>query len=178
MAKNMPLTNIYLIGPMGAGKSTIGRMLAKDLGQPFFDSDHVVEERSGANIPWIFDVEGEEGFRNRETQVIEELCSKQGIVLATGGGAVGRPENRRHLSSSGIVVYLTAPVSVQLQRTEKDKRRPLLQRPDREQVLTELLEKRDPLYRSIADLILDTVALSPRGVINTIRKHMHQGRGL
>lgn len=174
MAKKMPLTNIFLVGPMGAGKSTIGRMLARELGQPFFDSDHVVEERSGADIPWIFDVEGEEGFRNRETQVIEELCAKQGIILATGGGVVGRAENRKHLSSNGIVVYLTAPVSVQLQRTEKDKRRPLLQRPDRKQVLTDLLEKRDPLYRSIAELILDTVALSPRGVINAISKHINQ----
>ena len=178
MAKIMPLKNIYLIGPMGAGKSTIGRMLARDLGQPFFDSDHVVEERSGADIPWIFDVEGEEGFRNRETQVIRELCGEQGIVMATGGGVVGRAENRRHLSSNGLVVYLTAPVTTQLRRTEKDKRRPLLQRPDRELVLTDLLKKRDPLYRSIADLILDTVALSPKGVIRAIIKHLEQSRGL
>ena len=178
MAKRMPLTNIYLIGPMGAGKSTIGRMLARDLGQPFYDSDHVVEERSGADIPWIFDVEGEDGFRNRETQVIRELCELQGVIMATGGGVVGRAENRRHLSSNGLVVYLTAPVATQLQRTEKDKRRPLLQRPDRKQVLTDLLEKRDPLYRSIADLTLDTVALSPKGVIKAIIKHLEQARGL
>ena len=174
----MPLRNIYLIGPMGAGKSTIGRMLARELGQPFFDSDHVVEEHSGADIPWIFDMEGESGFRDRETQVIEELCGEHGIVMATGGGAVGRAENRRFLRTHGLVVYLTAPVAVQLQRTEKDKRRPLLQRPDREQVLTNLLKARDPLYRSIADLILDTVALSPRGVINTIVRHLQEGRGL
>ena len=174
----MPLKNIYLIGPMGAGKSTIGRMLAKELGQPFFDSDHVIEERSGADIPWIFDVEGEAGFRERETQALEELCAQQGVVMATGGGAVGKAENRRYLGSNGIVVYLTAPVPVQLQRTEKDKRRPLLQRPDREEVLTRLLKERDPLYRSIADLILDTVALSPKDVISEIKKFMNIGRGL
>ena len=178
MAKIMPLTNIYLIGPMGAGKSTIGRMLARDLGQPFYDSDHVVEERSGADIPWIFDVEGENGFRDRETQVIQELCGLQGIVMATGGGVVGRVENRKQLSTNGLVVYLTAPVATQLQRTEKDKKRPLLQRSDREQVLTNLLKKRDPLYHSIADLILDTVALSPKGVIKAITKHLEQARGL
>ena len=164
----MPLNNIYLVGPMGAGKSTIGRLLAKELGKPFFDSDHVIEERSGADIPWIFDVEGESGFRERETQAIEELCAQQDIVLATGGGVVGRAENRRALGTNGFVVYLTAPVRVQLQRTEKDKRRPLLQRPDREQVLTQLLVERDPLYRSIADLILDTVRLSPKQVIAEI----------
>ncbi|OED40874.1 shikimate kinase [Endozoicomonas sp. (ex Bugula neritina AB1)] len=174
----MPLKNIYLIGPMGAGKSTIGRMLARDLGQPFYDSDHVIEEHSGADIPWIFDVEGEVGFRDRETQVLEELCGQHGIVMATGGGAVGKAENRRFLGSNGVVVYLTAPVHVQLQRTEKDKKRPLLQRPDREEVLTKLLKERDPLYRSIADLVLDTVTLSPKGVIAEIIQYMNAGRGV
>ena len=174
----MPLKNIYLVGPMGAGKSTVGRILAKELSQPFFDSDHVVEERSGADIPWIFDVEGEAGFRDRETQVLEELCGLHGVVMATGGGAVGRAENRRLLASNGIVVYLTAPVEAQLQRTEKDKRRPLLQRPDREQVLAELLRKRDPIYCDIADIILDTVALSPKEVIASIIQFVNAGRSL
>ncbi len=164
----MPLRNIYLIGPMGAGKSTIGRMLAKELACPFLDSDHIIEERSGADIPWIFDVEGEQGFRDRESQVIKEVCTQSGVVLATGGGAVGRAENRRHLSTHGFVVYLRTPVAIQLQRTEKDKRRPLLQRPDRELVLNRLLQERDPLYRAIADLILDTAAMSPRQVIRSI----------
>ncbi len=174
----MPLQNIYLVGPMGAGKSTIGRMLAKELEQDFYDSDHVVEERSGADIPWIFDVEGEVGFRERETQALEELCALKGVVMATGGGAVGRAENRRLLRSSGVVVYLTAPVSVQLERTEKDKKRPLLQRPDRKEVLTNLLKERDPLYRSIADFILDTVALSPKEVILEIISQTTTGRSL
>ncbi len=164
----MPLSNIYLIGPMGAGKSTIGRMLAKELARPFLDSDHVIEERSGADIPWIFDVEGECGFRDRECQVIAETCTQRGIVMATGGGVVGRPENRRNLSANGFVVYLWAPVAVQLQRTEKDKRRPLLQRRDRHEVLTRLLAERDPLYRLIADIVLDTEALSPRQVIKKV----------
>ena len=164
----MPLSNIYLIGPMGAGKSTIGRMLAKELARPFLDSDHVIEERSGADIPWIFDVEGERGFRDRECQVLAEICTQRGVVMATGGGVVGRPENRRNLSTNGFVVYLWAPVAVQLHRTEKDKRRPLLQRADRQEVLTRLLVERDPLYRSIADIVLDTETLSPRQVIKKV----------
>ena len=164
----MPLRNIYLIGPMGAGKSTIGRMLARELACLFIDSDHVVEERSGADIPWIFDVEGEQGFRDRESQVIEDICSEEGVVMATGGGAIGRLENRKHLSANGFIVYLSTPVSIQLQRTEKDKRRPLLQRPDREEILTQLLKERDPLYRSIADLVLDTSTMLPRQAIKKI----------
>lgn len=153
---------------MGAGKSTIGRMLAKELACPFYDSDHVIEDRSGADIPWIFDVEGELGFRDRESQVIEEICCQKGVVMATGGGVVSRPENRRHLSTNGFVVYLNTPVSIQLRRTEKDKRRPLLQRPDRKEVLAKLLQERDPLYRSIADLVLDTATMSPRQIIKKI----------
>ncbi len=153
---------------MGAGKSTIGRMLAKELGLPFFDSDHEVEARSGAEIPWIFDVEGEEGFRQREIQVIQDLCSRQGIVLATGGGAVTRLENRQQLGTNGVVVFLKASVAAQLVRTEKDKKRPLLQRSDREEVLTQLLNERAPLYSSIADVELDTELLSPKALINEI----------
>ncbi|OED43234.1 shikimate kinase [Endozoicomonas sp. (ex Bugula neritina AB1)] len=174
----MPLTNIYLIGPMGAGKSTIGRMLAKELGLPFYDSDHEVEARTGANIPWIFDMEGEEGFRERERFVIKELCEERGVVLATGGGAVTQKENRQHLGTNGFVVYLKATVATQLERTAKDKKRPLLQRPDRRAVLETLLAQRDPLYRGIADLILDTERYSPRSLINEIIKAQEQSRGL
>lgn len=153
---------------MGAGKTTIGRMLARDLNLPFLDSDQEVELRSGADIPWIFDMEGEPGFRLRETQVVLDQCSRRGIVLATGGGVVKAEENRRALCSNGFVVYLYAPVEIQLERTLKDKRRPLLQRPDRETVLKGLLAERDPLYREMADLILDTHELSPRMVIAEI----------
>ncbi|MDB2384365.1 shikimate kinase AroK [Endozoicomonas sp.] len=164
----MLLKNIYLIGPMGAGKTTIGRMLASELNMPFMDSDHEVEARSGANIPWIFDVEGEEGFRQREKQVIADLCAERGIVMATGGGAVKKADNRKRLRASGFVVYLHTPVRVQLERTAKDKQRPLLQRPDREQILTTLLTDREPLYRDIADLTLDTEELSTKAVIDKI----------
>lgn len=176
--QGMPLTNIYLVGPMGAGKSTIGRMLAKELGLPFYDSDHEVEERTGANIPWIFDVEGEDGFRQRERQVIRELCEERGIVLATGGGAVTQEENRRHLGTNGFVVFLKASVSVQLERTAKDKKRPLLQRPDRQAVLGKLLAEREPLYMSLADLVLDTEQYSPKSLINEIIEAVERSRGL
>ncbi|MDP0560866.1 MAG: shikimate kinase AroK [Candidatus Endonucleobacter sp. (ex Gigantidas childressi)] len=164
----MQLKNIYLVGPMGAGKTTVGRVLGSELNMPFLDSDQEVEMRSGADITWIFDVEGEEGFRQREEQVIADFCSMRGVVVATGGGTIKRSDNRRHLSSNGFVVYLYASVSVQLERTLKDKKRPLLQRPDREQVLETLLAERDGLYREIADLILDTGMFSSRVVATKI----------
>lgn len=163
---------------MGAGKSTIGRMLARELGLPFYDSDHEIEARSGADIPWIFDVEGEEGFRQREIQTIEELCAERGIVLATGGGAVTREENRRQLGTNGFVVFLKASVAAQLERTAKDKKRPLLQRPDREQVLSNLLQEREPHYTAIADLVLDTEALTPKALINEIIRAVEKSRGI
>ena len=137
----MPLTSIYLIGPMGAGKVTIGRMLAKSLKRTFLDSDYEVEARCGANIPWIFDVEGEKGFRDRESQVLEEVCLQRGIVLATGGGVVERLKNRQLLGTYGYVVYLNTPVEIQFRRTAKDKHRPLLQKGNQRAVLTQLFEK-------------------------------------
>jgi shikimate kinase len=130
--------NVILVGPMGAGKSTIGRALADELGVVFHDSDDLVEERSGASISWIFDVEGEEGFRERETAVIRDLANARGMVLATGGGAVLREENRRILSGLGTVVYLETTVKQQLARTRRDRKRPLLRSQDREVVLAEL----------------------------------------
>lgn len=163
---------------MGAGKSTIGRMLAKELGLPFYDSDHEIEARTGANIPWIFDVEGEEGFRQRERQVIRELCQERGVVLATGGGVVTQQENRMHLGTNGFVVYLQASVAAQLERTAKDKKRPLLQRPDRQAVLENLLKEREPLYLSVADMVLDTEAHSPKSLIYQITNAVNSSRGL
>ena len=141
---------------MGAGKTTIGRHLAEILSWPFVDSDHEIELRTGASIPWIFDVEGEEGFRKREEQMIAELTNRRHIVLATGGGAVLRQVNRQNLHQRGVVVYLETPVSMQLERTAHDKNRPLLQTADPQTKLTELLKIRDPLYREVAHLIVPT----------------------
>lgn len=141
---------------MGAGKTTIGRYLAEILHWQFLDSDHEITARTGASIPWIFDVEGEEGFRRREEAMIAELTNLRHIVLATGGGAILRPNNRQHLHQRGIVIYLDTPVSMQLERTAMDKNRPLLQAPNPEQRLTELLKIRDPLYREVAHLIVPT----------------------
>ena len=166
------IPSIYLVGPMGAGKSTIGRLLSTELGLEFFDSDKVIEERCGANIPWIFDMEGEEGFREREQQVIDELTQRSNIVLATGGGAVMRELNRNHLASRGTVVYLCTAVKQQLERTAKDKNRPLLQTDNPEEVLQKLFSIRDPLYREIADIIIKTDNNSPKSVVQEIKRQI------
>lgn len=149
--------NIFLIGPMGAGKSTIGRQLAQLLSMDFVDSDNEIEQQAGADISWIFDVEGEDGFRKREERIINELTQRQGIVLSTGGGAVLSKENRNHLSARGIVIYLETTVEKQYQRTQRDKKRPLLQEvEDPRQVLEDLAKIRNPLYEEIADITLPT----------------------
>jgi shikimate kinase len=158
------LHRIFLVGPMGAGKSTIGKYLAQHLKLRFADTDTEIEARTGADIPWIFDVEGEAGFREREVQVVEEMTTWDDIVLATGGGVVMRPENRQALGARGYVVYLHATVEEQVRRTRRDRRRPLLQKGDPEQVLRALMAIRDPLYREIADYIIDTDGCSPRTV--------------
>ena len=148
--------NVILVGPMGAGKSTIGRQLAGILNYDFYDSDHEIEARTGADIPWIFDVEGEEGFRKREAAMIDELTQLDGIVLATGGGAVIREENRQNLHARGVVVYLKTSVEQQLERTARDRNRPLLQTDEPRKVLTELMNVRDPLYEDVADIVVNT----------------------
>ena len=150
------LPNIYLVGPMGAGKTTVGRHLAELLGREFVDSDHEIERKTGANIPWIFEKEGEPGFRAREISVIEELTLRPNLVLATGGGAVMQMANRDALKQRGIVIYLYTPVELQIQRTYRDKNRPLLQVENPEQKLRELLTLRDPLYREVAHYIIET----------------------
>ena len=160
--------NIFLVGPMGAGKSTIGRHLADELHLEFYDSDQEIERRTGADITWIFDLEGEEGFRKREENVINDLTDKQGIVLATGGGSIMTKAVRNRLSARGIVVYLQTPIDKQVARTQRDKRRPLLQKDDPEQVLRELAEKRNPLYEEVADYVVDTDDQSARAVANQI----------
>ncbi|EER46756.1 shikimate kinase [Actinobacillus minor NM305] len=148
--------NIFLVGPMGAGKSTIGRQLAQMLGMEFFDSDSVIEERAGADIDWIFDVEGEAGFRKREERIINELTQGQGVVLSTGGGAVLSKDNRNMLSARGIVIYLETTIDKQFERTQRDKKRPLLQTEDPRKTLEELAKIRNPLYEEIADITLQT----------------------
>jgi len=148
--------NIFLVGLMGAGKTTVGKLLAKHLRKTFIDSDHEIEKRTGANIPLIFELEGEAGFRAREAAVIQEFSSMKNIVLATGGGAVLDPQNRERLAANGIVIYLRAKVRDLWQRTRHDKSRPLLQTGDPQAKLHELFLQRDPLYREIADIVIDT----------------------
>lgn len=148
--------NIFLVGLMGAGKTTVGRMLAKHLDKVFYDSDVEIEKRTGVKIPVIFELEGEAGFRKREISAIEELSKMQNIVLATGGGAVLAEETRNHLKCNGITIYLRANVHELWNRTKNDKNRPLLQTADPKKKLEELYKIRDPLYREVATLIVDT----------------------
>lgn len=166
--------NIFLIGPMGAGKSTIGRQLAQQLGMEFFDSDQEIEKRTGANVSWVFDVEGESGFRRREEKIIDELTSKKGIVLATGGGSVLSCVTRDHLSTRGLVVYLETTINKQLVRTQRDRRRPLLVEAlssgteDILQVLEVLAKERNPLYEEIADIRISTDLQTVKVVVTRI----------
>ncbi len=153
---------------MGAGKTTIGRQLARSLGLGFADSDTEIEARTGADIPWIFDVEGEAGFRDREEAVLAEMTTWDDTVLATGGGAVLRPANRQVLAERGFVIYLRTTLEEQLRRTRKDRNRPLLQTADPEGTLRRLFAERDPLYRSVADLVIDTDSSSPKTVAQRV----------
>lgn len=166
--------SIFLVGPMGAGKSTVGRILAEKLGYAFSDSDHEIEARTGVTIPVIFDIEGETGFRAREASVIDEITQQQGIVLATGGGAVVNADNRRHLAARGFVVYLRSPLSSLLLRTRNDRNRPLLQTEHPEVVIEKLLNERGPLYEEVADLIVDTQQASVFRVVRYIQEQLQR----
>ena len=166
------LQRVFLVGPMGAGKTTIGRLLASALKLEFIDSDHEIEQSSGADIPWIFDREGESGFRDREQRVLAELTQRNGVLLATGGGAVLRAENRAALAGRGTVVYLHASVEQQVARTAHDRNRPLLQTANPERTLRELMDARDPLYREIADYVIDTDDLGARTVARRLIKQL------
>lgn len=163
---------------MGAGKSTVGKRLAEVRGMDFVDSDTEIEERTGVDISFIFEKEGEDGFRRRERAVIAELTQRSGIVLATGGGAILDAENRQCLSARGWVVYLHAGLDQQVHRTARTDNRPLLQAGgDRREILQQLFEMRDPLYREIADLVVPTDGRNARVLVREIEDHLDQGAG-
>jgi len=160
--------NLFLIGPMGAGKSAVGRQLARLLHLSFVDSDDEIESRTGVDIPFIFEKEGEDGFRKREGKVIDDLSALEGVVLATGGGAVVDPQSRSRLGARGFVVYLHTTVDQQLARTKKGRERPMLENGDRRKILEDLMALRDPLYREIADLVIETDGRKVSAVANEI----------
>lgn len=164
--------NLYLVGLMGAGKTTVGRILARHFARPFVDSDHEIEARTGVKVPVIFEIEGEAGFRQRESLVIAELTKRTGIVLATGGGAIIDPANRAALKTSGFVVYLHAQASDLWQRTQQDRNRPLLRTADPETRLKQLFEERDSLYRETAHLIIDTGRQSPHHLAGKLEQQI------
>jgi len=166
--------NIYLIGLMGAGKTTVGRQLAKRLGRTFYDSDHEIVARTGVPIPTIFEIEGEDGFRRREAQAIAELSGEQNIVLATGGGVVLNPENRRRLHETGWVVYLNVPPTLLYERTRHDRNRPLLQVADPLARLEELYATRDPLYRETAHFVVNGTHLVASGIVQNLLREFNQ----
>lgn len=166
--------SIFLIGPMGAGKSAVGRRLARELDRQFADSDDVIERRTGVDIPFIFEKEGEAGFRKRERKVIDEMTAQRGVVLATGGGAIMDAENRRRLASRGLVIYLQTSVRQQLGRTRSGRERPLLASPDPGKVLEGLMNIREPLYREIADIIVDTDGRTVASVVREIRQRLSE----
>jgi shikimate kinase len=165
---NSAYNNIFLIGLMGAGKSTVGKMLAKKLDRRFLDADHVIEERCGVKIPVIFEMEGEDGFRKREAQTIKDLTAEQDIILATGGGAVLLPDNRQFLSERGTVIYLHANPMELWHRTKSSESRPLLRNGDAKKILENLYAIRDPLYREIADFVIETGKPSVNQLVNTL----------
>jgi shikimate kinase len=167
--------NIFLVGMMGAGKTSVGKALARDLGKAFVDSDHLIEARTGVKIPVIFELEGEAGFRARETAVIDEVTAQHNVVLATGGGAVLSPANREVLHSRGVVVYLRASVQDLWHRTRHDRNRPLLQTADPLARLTELHAQRDPLYRAVAHVVVDTGSQSLRTLVLRLRQRLVHG---
>lgn len=164
--------NIFLVGLMGAGKTTVGKLLARRLNKSFVDADHELEKRTGASVPLIFELEGEVGFRRREALLLKELVLRQNIVLATGGGVILAAENRRLLSDHGIVIYLNTKVPELWQRTRHDKKRPLLRTSNPRAKLEELFCERDPLYRKIADVIVDSSATNVHALLQDLEQKL------
>ena len=168
--------NIFLVGLMGAGKTSVGRVLARRLGKAFYDCDQEIERATGVKVPVIFDIEGEAGFRAREARALAELVTRTDIVLATGGGAVLSAANRQLLAKHGVVVYLRATATDLWQRTRHDRNRPLLQTPDPLARLKELYEERDPLYRIAADIVIDTGSQSLISLAHKLEQELLQRR--
>lgn len=169
MSKNQ---NIFLVGPMGAGKTSVARSLAKQLKKVFYDSDEQIELKTGVNLGWIFDLEGMQGYRAREEKIIDELSQINGIVLSTGGGCVETKEVCKHLTTRGTVIYMEVSLETQLNRLKRDKRRPVLQGEDPQQVLRKLWEEREPIYEQIADFTVATDKRSVREVCDDILRWM------
>jgi shikimate kinase len=162
--------NIFIVGPMGSGKTTVGKIVANELFLDFHDTDAKIEESTGVTIDWIFDIEGESGFRKRETSILKEVVALNSIVLATGGGIIIAEENRELLASRGTVFYLHTPLNTQIERTAKDKDRPLLKDKEPEKVLSDLQKARQAMYEEVADHIIDTENKSGSEVANEIVK--------
>ena len=171
-------TNVFLIGPMGSGKTAVGRYLSRLLDLTFYDSDSEIERRTGVDIPFIFEKEGEAGFRQREREAIEILTAMDRIVLATGGGAVLLPENRRHLAERGRVVYLETSVAQQAERVKQGRNRPLLSNVDTSTKLEQLMEERTPLYGEIADVVVSTDGRKVRSVAEDILRELDAAKAL
>ena len=175
-----PDTNIFLIGPMGSGKTTLGRRVARALDLEFHDCDQELEDQTSASINLIFDIEGEAGFRERETRVLGEIASRRGVLVATGGGVVTRKINRDILRRNGFVVWLRTSLAQQMKRLGRDKARPLLQTPDREDRLRDLARVRDPLYAELADLVFETrdrnIRLAAEELADTIRVRLNSSQ--
>ena len=160
--------NIFIVGPMGSGKSTVGKIISDEMFLNFFDTDEEIESRTGASIDWIFDLEGEAGFRKRESDILNEMVEKNSIVLSTGGGIILSDNNRELLSSRGTVFYLSTPILTQVERTAKDKDRPLLKDGDPEEILTKLHNEREALYEMVSDHVVDTENKSSKEVASEI----------
>ncbi len=164
--------NIYLVGMPGAGKTTVGRQLARRMQRSFIDADHEIETRTGVRIPLIFDIEGEQGFRDRESRVIADLANESNLIVATGGGAVLRPENRAALKQGGTVVYLSVAPRLLFERTRLDPNRPLLQVADPMQKIEELFAERDPLYREVADIVINSMGGSINHLVKQVEREL------
>ena len=165
--------NIVLVGPMGVGKTTVGRRLAHNLNKDFFDTDHEIVDKTGVSIDHIFDIEGEEGFRERESKILENLCQMSNIILATGGGIVLLPKNREILKNTGMVVYLSSSLDQLLRRTTKSKTRPLLENStDRRKTIAEIVESRDAYYREVSSIVIDTTGKKLYEIINIIKREV------